>query len=273
MSNKWCGLELFSLGSRALVGAGAALAAALLLGTTAAAQPTFSQTDPISAPPGTLVEVSADDVFDNAGTNPRFTGSASFSKEEVLESDSGIRDGLLRVQVKSAEDLNSLRVRPPEVFAVTAEVTMTNDEGETATGTITFETEYEWEGGEGPMGAPQQATMLLTASIEAPPGIPLLFKAEDLFANTGDSPIITNAVFSTTAYYSQSTLENHVLLVQAKTDEELNALPSPPDSPFTVTVEVEMRGRPYVEGTGTFTFETTYWRVEPEEEDPEAPAN
>ena len=104
--------------------------------------PTLSQTDAISAPPGSLVVTSAGDVFDHAGTHPRFT-SATFSTTDYYDSSSsGVRAGSLHVQVKTAAELNALDSPPSSPFTVTANVTMTNDEGDTATGTISFSTTY-----------------------------------------------------------------------------------------------------------------------------------
>ena len=124
----------------------AALAAAALVwsGAQAVAQQTlYSEWSEVNAPPGTLVNVDAD-IFYRASTNPRFTG-AVFSTLEYYNSTSipDIYSGrYLFVQVKTAAQLNAMSPPPPNPFTVTAEVTMTNDEGRTATGTITFETHY-----------------------------------------------------------------------------------------------------------------------------------
>ena len=40
-------------------------------------------------------------------------------------------------------ELNALDPRPDNPFTFTADVTMTNDEGQTASGTLTFETTYD----------------------------------------------------------------------------------------------------------------------------------
>ena len=236
----------------------AALAGVLLWSTAAAAQPTFSQVTAISAPPGTLIEVGADEVFDNAGTNPRFTGGARFRRTDYLES-FGIRNGLLYVQVKSAADLNAFTFSPRSPFTVDATVTMTNDEGETAEGRVEFETEYDRE----EFAPPQQSADSSTAPIEAPPGIDINIKAEEVFDNAGNGPEFINAEFSTTDYYNVSVINFGVLFVRAKTDAELNALESPPDSPFTVTAEVTMRNKERVTATATLTFQTSYVREDP----------
>ncbi|MCY4591692.1 MAG: hypothetical protein OXE86_14235 [Alphaproteobacteria bacterium] len=118
----------------------AALAAAVLMlgGTPAAAEPTF-KTDyaNVGAPAGYYITVGAEYHFNNQGTNPKFT-DVSFSTTEWY-SDSGITsDGRIFVEIKTADDLNALSSPPPTPFTATA--TMTNDEGETASGTFTFET-------------------------------------------------------------------------------------------------------------------------------------
>ncbi len=95
----------------------------------------------INAPPGTLVTLDAEDVFDNAGTNPRFT-DAVFSTTEYYDTGRITALGYLKVKAKVAGKLNALASPPPNPFTVTATVTMANDEGQTATGTLTFETYY-----------------------------------------------------------------------------------------------------------------------------------
>ena len=111
--------------------------------TTPAPQPALSQTTALNAPPGTLVTVAAADVFDNAGTNPRFT-SVHFSSTAAYYELAGMSfaSGSLVVQAKTAEELRSQSPPPENPFTVTAEVTMSNDEGQTATGTLTFRTTY-----------------------------------------------------------------------------------------------------------------------------------
>ena len=50
------------------------------------------------------------------------------------------------VEPKSQAQLNALASPPDWRFEVTVDVTMTNDEGQTATGTLTFVTTYVvWE--------------------------------------------------------------------------------------------------------------------------------
>ena len=170
------------------------------------------------------------------------------------------------MQVKSAADLNALSVPPDSPFTVTADVTMTNDERETAAGTVTFETEYERE----TPAAPEQSRHgRETDPLPAPPGMTVRFKAADVFNNAGSGAEFISASFSTTAYYTQSRIEYGLLLVQAKTAAELSALPSPPESPFTVTVDVTMRNAQRVEATATLYLVTGYLR---EAQAPDGPA-
>ena len=131
------------LSARGPLAAAAVLAAALLLSGAAAAQPAVSETlEPIDAPPGTLFATDAADVFDDAGTNPRFL-SVSFSTGDYYGPDSGVYGvGRLWVEVKSEEKLNALPSPPPSPFTVTATVTMINDALVTAKGAIEFRTTY-----------------------------------------------------------------------------------------------------------------------------------
>lgn len=110
-------------------------------------QPTFrTGGGAVTAVPGVLVSTFIEGWFDNQGTNPRFS-SATFSTLDYYdETYSGIgahHDGYLFAQAKTSAELNALDTPPPDPFYVYATVTMTNDEGQTATGTITFETDYE----------------------------------------------------------------------------------------------------------------------------------
>ena len=229
--------------------------------------PAFGQQAAIDAPPGTLVGVDADTAFYNAGTNPRFT-NAVFSTTAYYDV-SRIEAGRLEVQAKTAEDLNALAAPPDSPFTVTAAVTMTNDEGATATGTLTFETTYARAAAPGTVPAPPgdaprdppPALSTAAAVHSAPPGTLVTISAADVFDNAGTNPRFTNAVFSTTAYYDVSRIETGRLLVQAKSATDLNALPSPPDSPFTVTVVVTMTNDEGQAATGRLQFGTSYART------------
>ena len=54
-------------------------------------------------------------------------------------------------------------------------------------------------------------------------------------------------------------------MVEPKTEAQLNALASPPDWRFEVTVEATMTNDEGQTATGTLTFVTTYTRLEREE--------
>ena len=81
-------------------------------------------------------------LFTNAGTNPRFTEAVFSTMDYYRSGSTGIRDGVLVVTTKSTAELNALSSPPPEPFRVTVGMTMTNDEGHTATGTFAFRTTY-----------------------------------------------------------------------------------------------------------------------------------
>ena len=98
----------------------------------------------VTAPVGIPMEVTASDAFDNAGTNPRLT-DAEFSSKDYHEANSRLRRGSLWVTAKSVEDLLALPSPPPNPFTLTVTVTMENDEGETATGDVIFETPWDKE--------------------------------------------------------------------------------------------------------------------------------
>lgn len=92
------------------------------------------------APPGKTTDIDVDEAFDHAGTNPRFT-AAVFSETDYYD-ESGIVNGSLQVTVKTSADLLAMTPPPPDPFTVMVDVTMENDEGETATGRVALKTEY-----------------------------------------------------------------------------------------------------------------------------------
>ena len=125
----------------------AALAAALaVLGAgPAAATEEESFTEEMTAPVGALVSFSAhrwygEEPHSEDGTNPKIT-EATFSTTEYY-SVHEIRNGILWVEVKTADELNALSSPPPNPFEVEVDVTATNDEELEKTGTVTFETRY-----------------------------------------------------------------------------------------------------------------------------------
>ena len=236
--------------------------------------PTFTGTAPINAHPGTQVEVWIRSEFDNPGTNPRFT-DVTFSTTEYYSShyihtyaaSEETGGPTLHVTAKTHAELNALPTPPPSPFTVTADVTMTNDEGQTATGTLTFQTSYITASGSNPTPVPANAV-----TRELPAGAGFIVKVLPIFPLGGTNPGLTSVEFSTTEYYSMhdySSGRRHgppQLYVTAKTSEQLNALPTPPPTPFTVTVDMTLTNDEGETVSGTMAFTTTYIRNETEEE-------
>ena len=259
----------------------ALVVAALVLSVAQSlAAQTLSYTNTVNAPPGVLISVSVH-VFDDAGTNPRFT-AADFSTMDYYDAGftgiSTIGDSpgdRIFVQAKTADELNALASPPDSPFTVTADVTMTNDEGHTATGTLTFETSYVKAAAPPVQPTLRPATPGQSEERNAPPGILISATAagpaNGVFDNAGTNPRITGATFSTTEYYNTHTVRNDRLWIEAKTADELNALPTPPDSPFRVTVNVTMSNDEGQTATATLSYKTSYDRVEPEPEPTPAP--
>ena len=97
---------------------------------------------PVNAPPGAISGTSAPSVFENPGTNARFTAVEFSTLDYYVARFSRILDGRLQMFVKTSAQLNALAEPPPSPFTVTATLTMTNDEGHTATGTVSIQTTY-----------------------------------------------------------------------------------------------------------------------------------
>ena len=230
--------------------------------------PTFVRLNAETAPVGTLVTFSAANLFASAGTNPRIT-EAAFETTAYYDTHD-VLDGMLRVQVKSAEDLNALASPPDSTFTVKVRVTMTNDAGQTAEGALYLRTTYLRTPTPNPELAddlPVQPTFQRADDVyNASPGSLISVTAGGqfgAFANAGTNPRIIKAVFEDTAaeYYTIYTVANKKAWVQAKSAAELNALASPPESPFTVTAEITMTNDEGQEASGTVTFKTSYDRI------------
>ena len=239
---------------------------------TGASQPTLRPTNPgqdefNNAPPGVLVSLSADapanGVFDNAGTNPRITG-AVFSTTEYYNTHRIARD-MVWVEAKTSAQLNAMSPPPPSPFDVTVDVTMTNDEGQTATARITFRTSYD-------RVEPTPTPTMYGMGLQPLPGQTVISYAAGMFRNSGTNPRYTSADFSTTDYYSVHEIRDGNIVVQVKTEAQLNALASPPDSPFTVSVEVTMANDEGHTASGTLQIITYYEKAAaaPPAEDPPA---
>ena len=248
---------------RAPLVAALAVTALLLSGARAVAvpMPEISQTDAITADPGTLVTLTAADVFSNAGPNARFT-SVSFSTMDYYQPASGLGvvtfSGLLFVQAKTAADLNAMSSPPPSPFTVTADVKMTNDHDRTASGTLSFVTTYDRT------ADPPQPTVIRQDPQMAPPGILIGVSVDSWFDNAGTNPIFTSATFSTEEYFSETKIgpgeAANRLWVTVKTSAELNALETPPPSPFFFTADVNMTNDEGATATGTISYKTEYHR-------------
>ena len=234
------------------------------------AAPTQSSTTTLNAPPGVLVSIRTDWAFDSPGTNARIT-EATFS-DTTYYNVARVANGHAWVESKTEAELNALPSPPPGTFETTVDVTMTNDEGQTATGTFTLQTSYDRASAGTGLAPPSVTppTFAQTAALNAAPGVLVTLPVADAFDNPGTNPRYASANYSTTAvYYSLAgvslTSGGHfgTLVVQAKTAAELNALASPPASPITLTAEVSMTNDEGQTATGTITFQTHYARGTP----------
>ena len=235
----------------------AVLTAAFGFAAPAAAAPVFSNQGVVDVAAGAKTTVSADTWFEEAGTNPEFTDAVFTST--AYYSEAGIdEDGKLEVEVMTAAALNALTPPPATPFTIDAYVTMTNDEGETASGTIRFQTTYARSATASPP-TPPAPTFAQTEKIIALPGS-LIGVGSEAFDNPGTNPQITEAVFSTTDYYDTHEIRDGRLWVKPRSETALNALPSPPPSPFSVTVQVTLSNDEGQTATGTLIFETRYNR-------------
>ena len=242
--------------SRTLCAAALALAAAIGFAAPAAAAPAIVADRVVDAPAGVRIGVDAESSFSNAGTNPRIT-DAVFDTTDYHNIHEVVQ-GRLFVRAKTAAQLNALETPPPSPFEVDVTITMTNDENETASGTITFKTTYARIAAQPP---PPPSFTDNPDTIQADPGVLVSAGIDNYFDNAGAGAAITSAEFATTEYYSRHTVLNGQVWVQAKTAAELNALATPPDSPFEVDVTVTMTNSAGQTATGTITFRTTYTRT------------
>ena len=227
--------------------------------------PTVQSDAGLSAPPGILVSTAPFMDFDNAGTNPRYTGVVFSTMEYYDATVAAIRDGRVWVRAKTAAELNALASPPTNPFTVTAQATMTNDERQTATGTLTFETRYlrAPTPGAQPGASPGTTpTVKSDAGLNAAPGTLVSTAPLTDFDNAGTNPRYTGVVFSTMEYYDATVpaIRHGRVWVRAKTAAELNALASPPTNPFTVTAQATMTNDERQTATGTLTFKTSYNR-------------
>ena len=100
-------------------------------------------TDTALAPAGETVTASPEDFFQNTGTNPRFTRARFQSKYYYDADKSGLTDdGILEVTAKSADELRALGYPPPNPFRLEITLTVTNDEGFSNDGVVTYTTNW-----------------------------------------------------------------------------------------------------------------------------------
>ncbi|MDE0406741.1 MAG: hypothetical protein OXN81_02685 [Alphaproteobacteria bacterium] len=244
---------------RALRTAALALPVAVGLAAPAAAEPVFLLTDTIALSPGVGTSFNVREVFENPGERPRFN-DVTFSDMTYLDSlSSGFPGEEARsfyVTVLTNDELNALEPRPDNPFTFTANVTMTNDDGETVSGTATFEVTYVQTSGSEPEAPSGTApTIKADLTISAPAGATTFIHAGQLFDNPGTNPRITEAEFTTMDYYSGSEV-NGVLVVAVQPSEELKNMAPP--NPLRVDVTVTMINDDAQTATGTFTLETAY---------------
>ena len=233
-----------------------AILAVLMLGTSAAvAAPTPKQSEPAPLGAGAAATQVAEAWFDNAGTNPIFTGVTFSTLEYYDAAVTGLTSGgRILVRVKTAAQLNALASPPPNPFTVTAVTTMTNDEGATASGTLSFKTAWA----KSVAVAPSGAIAITTTTAEAPPGVETSAFAEYFFKNAGAGAQFTAASFETMDCYDadRTGVDFGFLFVTAKTADELDA--SGFSSPCTVSVLLTVTNNQGQTGTGTVDF-TTRW--------------
>lgn len=101
------------------------------------------QRDTALAPAGITVSAFPEYFFTDVGTNMRFV-SAHFQSKAYYDADkSGLVGGILEVTAKSAEDLEAMGdYTPPNPFWITVRLKVTNDEGFSTVGTVTYETSW-----------------------------------------------------------------------------------------------------------------------------------
>ena len=95
-----------------------------------------------NAPAGVTVSAFVEYFFDNAGTGVELTNASFSTLEYYVEANTGIANGFLELRVKTSEELEAMSPPPPNPFTVAVTLTMTNDAGQTATGTVDYVTQY-----------------------------------------------------------------------------------------------------------------------------------
>ena len=245
--------------------AGVLCAAAMMLGISPAAAAPYQYDDSANAPPGTLIHVFLPYHFRDTGTNPRFTEWSFSPAEHLVESDTVLNpmdNRRLFFRIKPPEQLNALATPPPANFETALTVKMTNDEGETASGTITLKSGYVRNPTARAPAEPEPEPIptVATGTALAPPGETVTFSPDDLFQNTGTNPRFTQARFQSKYYYDadKSGLNDGNLQVTAKSADGLRALGHPPPNPFRLRITLTVTNDEGYTNTGVVTF-TTSW--------------
>lgn len=217
--------------------------------------------------PGVLHSFGIPGSFDNAGTNPRWTSAVFSTMEYYVEADTRINASRTHVylRVKTTDELNAMSPPPPSPFTVDIEVTMTNDEGETASGTKSFTTTYARV--EPPTATAPSLSSNYSGTKIGAVGILQNWVVTAVFDNAGTNPRFTSVSVSPTEYFDADSTSldstGSTAYFQVKTAAQLNALDSPPDNPFTSTVDVTMTNDEGHTASGTISLQTSYARIEP----------
>ena len=189
-----------------------------------------------------MIELDAADVFDNAGTDPRFT-DADFSTTRYYRN-AGVVNGRLVVDVKTAEQLSGMLEPPDSPFSVRVIVEMSNDECIDVGGELKFTTRYT-------RAEPPAPSLAEDFSVGTPPGALVAINVHSAFDDAGPNARFTGATFSHPQYLNTGEVRNDgVLWVEVKTAAELNALSPQPESPFHVQRGGDDDQRPGPDGLG-----------------------
>ena len=103
--------------------------------------PTLSVTSQ-GAPPDVSATGYASYFFSNAGAGARLTAVSFSTMDYYNATRTGLFGPYLDVTAKTSEELSAMDSPPPNPFTVQVELTMTNDAGQTATGTVDYVTRY-----------------------------------------------------------------------------------------------------------------------------------
>ena len=135
---------------------GAAVLALLIavgFAAPAAAEPTFSSTTTHHITTGQQAYLPVVAMFDNPGPNPKYTSYSIDNTDYVDSSRTGYssgtqivtqQTGALRVGIKKMKQLAALNDPPGYPFGLAVSMSMVNDDGETASGTLALTVTRGW---------------------------------------------------------------------------------------------------------------------------------